>query len=113
MSATLLGTPSLSGAAGPKRRRYRMAQPLAGTALAAPWEPSPAGGLTSVDVYIATHCNRRCTYCFLPTDFFASGRRMSLDSFSGVVDWSRHHGVGEITLLGGEPSLHPDFAEMA
>jgi len=38
---------------------------------------------------------------------------MSLDSFSGVVDWSRHHGVGEITLLGGEPSLHPDFAEMA
>lgn len=90
-----------------------MAQPLAGTALAAPWEPSPAGGLTSVDVYVATHCNRRCTYCFLPTDFFASGRRMSLDSFSGVVDWSRHHGVGEITLLGGEPSLHPDFAEMA
>jgi MoaA/NifB/PqqE/SkfB family radical SAM enzyme len=38
---------------------------------------------------------------------------MSLDSFSSVVDWSRHHGVGEITLLGGEPSLHPAFAEMA
>jgi MoaA/NifB/PqqE/SkfB family radical SAM enzyme len=90
-----------------------MAQPLVGMALAVPWEPSPVGSLTSVDVYIATHCNRSCTYCFLPADFFASGMRMSLDSFSGVVDWSQRHGVGEITLLGGEPSLHPSFAEMA
>jgi MoaA/NifB/PqqE/SkfB family radical SAM enzyme len=90
-----------------------MAQSLADTTHAMPWEPSPVGSLTSVDVYIATHCNRRCTYCFLPTDFFASGRRMNLDSFAGVVDWGRHHGVGEITLLGGEPSLHPSFAEMA
>jgi MoaA/NifB/PqqE/SkfB family radical SAM enzyme len=90
-----------------------MAQPLADTTLDMPWGPSPVGSLTSVDVYIATQCNRRCTYCFLPTDFFASGKRMSLDSFSGVVDWSQRHGVGEITLLGGEPSLHPSFAEMA
>jgi MoaA/NifB/PqqE/SkfB family radical SAM enzyme len=37
---------------------------------------------------------------------------MSLDSFSNVVNWSRHHGVSEITLLGGEPSLHPSFTEM-
>jgi MoaA/NifB/PqqE/SkfB family radical SAM enzyme len=90
-----------------------MAQPLADTTVATPWEPSRADSLTSVDVYVTTNCNRRCTYCFLPTDFFASGRRMSLESFSGVVDWSEHHGVGEITLLGGEPSLHPSFAEMA
>jgi MoaA/NifB/PqqE/SkfB family radical SAM enzyme len=89
-----------------------MAQSLADTAHAMPWEPSPVGSLTSVDVYITTHCNRSCTYCFLPADFFASGRRMSLDSFSGVVDWSQRHGIGEITLLGGEPSLHPSFAEM-
>jgi len=90
-----------------------MAQPLVGAALDVPWEPASVGSLTSVDVYVTTNCNRRCTYCFLPTEFFASGRRMSLDSFSGVVDWSQRHGVGEITLLGGEPSLHPDFTEMA
>ena len=90
-----------------------MAQPLVGAALDVPWEPASVGSLTSVDVYITTHCNRHCTYCFLPADFFASGRRMSLDSFSGVVNWSQRHGVGEITLLGGEPSLHPAFAEMA
>jgi MoaA/NifB/PqqE/SkfB family radical SAM enzyme len=90
-----------------------MAQPLVGTTLDMPWEPSPTGSLTSVDVYIATHCNRRCTYCFLTSDFLASGKRMSLDSFSDVVSWSQRNGVNEITLLGGEPSLHPAFAEMA
>ena len=90
-----------------------MAQPLVGTTLDVPWEPSPTGSLTSVDVYIATNCNRRCTYCFLPSDFLASGKRMSLDSFSDVVSWSQRNGVNEITLLGGEPSLHPAFAEMA
>jgi len=37
---------------------------------------------------------------------------MSVASFSGIVSWSKRHGVKEITLLGGEPSLHPSFAEM-
>jgi MoaA/NifB/PqqE/SkfB family radical SAM enzyme len=37
---------------------------------------------------------------------------MSMDLFAGVVAWSKRHGVGEITLLGGEPSLHTSFADM-
>jgi len=37
---------------------------------------------------------------------------MSMDLFGGVLAWSRRHGVSEITLLGGEPSLHPSFADM-
>jgi MoaA/NifB/PqqE/SkfB family radical SAM enzyme len=37
---------------------------------------------------------------------------MSMNLFAGVVAWSRRHGVGEITLLGGEPSLHTSFADM-
>jgi MoaA/NifB/PqqE/SkfB family radical SAM enzyme len=35
-----------------------------------------------------------------------------MELFAGVVAWSRRHGVGEITLLGGEPSLHTSFADM-
>jgi MoaA/NifB/PqqE/SkfB family radical SAM enzyme len=37
---------------------------------------------------------------------------MGLEEFAGVVNWCRQQGVGEITLLGGEPSLHRDFPEM-
>lgn len=73
---------------------------------------SPNGRLASVDVYITSQCNRRCTYCFLPNEFFTSGARMTMERFAGVVSWSRRNDVGEITLLGGEPSLHPSFADM-
>jgi MoaA/NifB/PqqE/SkfB family radical SAM enzyme len=89
-----------------------VAQRLLGTAFHDVVRPPLGHGLTSVDVYVTSQCNRRCTYCFLPSEFFASGARMSLDAFSGVVTWCLRHGVGEITLLGGEPSLHPSFAEM-
>jgi MoaA/NifB/PqqE/SkfB family radical SAM enzyme len=89
-----------------------MPQRLRGTTLDVPLQPSPSDNLASVDVYITSQCNRRCAYCFLPSDFFASGMRMSVDRFSGVVGWSQRQGVREVTLLGGEPSLHPSFADM-
>ncbi len=33
-------------------------------------------------------------------------------AFSDVSTWCVRNGVGEITFLGGEPSLHPSFPEM-
>jgi MoaA/NifB/PqqE/SkfB family radical SAM enzyme len=73
---------------------------------------SVSPGLTSVDVYITSQCNRRCTYCFLTSDFLDSRTRMGIDTYGQILSWSRRHRIGEITLLGGEPSLHPDFAKM-
>jgi MoaA/NifB/PqqE/SkfB family radical SAM enzyme len=88
-----------------------MAHSVTGAAVDMPPD-LPAGALTSVDVYISSQCNRRCSYCFLPTDFFTSGKRMSVESFFDIVQWSKRQGVKEVTLLGGEPSLHPSFATM-
>ena len=45
---------------------------------------SPNGQLASIDVYITSQCNRRCTYCFLPAEFFTSGMRMNMERFAGV-----------------------------
>ncbi|HTT55283.1 MAG TPA: radical SAM protein [Streptosporangiaceae bacterium] len=89
-----------------------MAQRLVSSTLDDVAEPPLGRSLTSVDVYVTSQCNRRCTYCFLPSDFFASGLRMSFDALSGVVAWCCRYNVGEITFLGGEPSLHPSFADM-
>jgi MoaA/NifB/PqqE/SkfB family radical SAM enzyme len=89
-----------------------MARRLGSLTLGGPVQAPPFGSLTSVDVYISSQCNRRCTYCFLPAEFFASGVRMSVEEFSKIVDWSQRQGVSEITLLGGEPSLHRSFADM-
>lgn len=89
-----------------------MAQHLLGTALHDLVKLPQGHNLKSVDVYVTSQCNRRCTYCFLPSDFFASGMRMSAEAFSDVVAWCLRYNVDEITLLGGEPSLHPSFADM-
>jgi len=87
-------------------------QRLTGTAFDGLVELPAEHDLQSVDVYITSQCNRRCTYCFLPSDFFSSGQRMSAKAFADVVTWCLRHHVGEITFLGGEPSLHPAFPEM-
>jgi MoaA/NifB/PqqE/SkfB family radical SAM enzyme len=89
-----------------------VAQRLLGTAFDGLVELSPGHNLKSVDVYVTSQCNRRCTYCFLPSDFFASRVRMSVEAFSDVVAWCIRYSINEITFLGGEPSLHPSFAEM-
>lgn len=89
-----------------------MAQRLTGTAFHGLVELPPGHNLKSVDVYVTSQCNRRCTYCFLPSDFFASGLRMSVEAFSDVVAWCLRYSVDGITFLGGEPSLHPSFADM-
>jgi MoaA/NifB/PqqE/SkfB family radical SAM enzyme len=89
-----------------------VAQRLLDTAFQDLVELPPGHSLTSVDVYVTSQCNRRCTYCFLPSDFFASGLRMSIEAFSGIVAWCQRQHVPELTFLGGEPSLHPFFPEM-
>ena len=83
-----------------------------GTAFHGLVELPPGHNLKSVNVYVTSQCNRRCTYCFLPSDFFASGLRMSVEAFSDVVAWCLRYSVDEITFLGGEPSLHPLFGDM-
>jgi MoaA/NifB/PqqE/SkfB family radical SAM enzyme len=37
---------------------------------------------------------------------------MEIAEFAGIVEWSKQQGVTDITLLGGEPSLHRSFADM-
>src|SRR5215470_12735564 len=104
--------PWVSHGSGNQGRGGRgMARRLTGTMLDGPVQAPPLGSLTSVDVYISSQCNRRCTYCFLPAEFFSSGARMGREEFAGVVNWCQQQGIGEMTLLGGEPSLHRYFPE--
>jgi molybdenum cofactor biosynthesis enzyme MoaA len=66
--------------------------------------------LESLDLYITSQCNRRCEYCFLPLEYFASRTLMTSSLFGDVLRWASAEEIPEITLLGGEPSLHPEFA---
>lgn len=69
--------------------------------------------LRSIDLYLTSSCNRRCSYCFLTDGYLSSGTRMSLDDIRSILQWAGQGGsIDEITLLGGEPALHPEFASI-
>jgi MoaA/NifB/PqqE/SkfB family radical SAM enzyme len=68
--------------------------------------------VSSIDLYLTSACNRQCTYCFLSDSFFASRQQMKVSTVQDIIAWASGSLIEEITLLGGEPALHPDFAEV-
>jgi MoaA/NifB/PqqE/SkfB family radical SAM enzyme len=67
------------------------------------------------NIAITGRCNRACSYCFAMETLEApsSGTGlMPLDTFIDALDLLERSGISEGRLLGGEPTLHPRFAEM-
>lgn len=64
------------------------------------------------NISITSHCNRDCAYCFSRS---ALGRKDSalrhvdLEFFERALDLLERSAINETRLVGGEPTLHPDF----
>ncbi|MFQ5603678.1 MAG: radical SAM protein [bacterium] len=64
---------------------------------------------------ITSKCNRACSYCFAMEKL---GKLPDLQSFMSLTQYERalhflqRSGINEVRLLGGEPTLHPQFLEM-
>src|SRR5258707_1293467 len=71
-------------------------------------------GLKNIDLYTNFGCNRRCIMCFLTDKQLASRCRMSLQLIRSILRWAKAMGsrIEEVTLLGGEFSLHPHAAQI-
>lgn len=66
------------------------------------------------NVSITSACNRSCSYCFARetlTAYRADGA-MTVEMFALVLAYLRRSNINEVRLLGGEPTLHPRFAEL-
>ena len=61
-------------------------------------------------ILLTDYCNRRCPYCFA-RDRLSDHERtdMRFEDFVRVIDFLVDSGEKEARLLGGEPTLHPDF----
>jgi MoaA/NifB/PqqE/SkfB family radical SAM enzyme len=104
------------------RQRSRLIHTLALALHPLEWQKpiSPRMFLSkSFDLYITHLCNLRCTYCYLKPEFLDAGdrkanhlRHMSLKRAKSIFAYMQSGGMEEVVLLGGEPSLHPQFAEM-
>ena len=67
------------------------------------------------NVSITQRCNRGCSYCFAEEAMRSTPRAdvyMRMDEFEDVLNFLERSGVESVSLLGGEPTIHPQFAEM-
>lgn len=64
---------------------------------------------------ISAVCNQHCAYCFTRDHFAGSGARqefLEVADFDARLDFLDRSGIEQARLLGGEPTLHPQFPEL-
>ena len=67
-----------------------------------------------VNVLLTTGCNLSCTYCFAQEKMGRMQRQhMSIANVRKVIDFLKRSDFGLFRTMGGEPTLHPDYPEIA
>lgn len=63
------------------------------------------------NISLAATCNRACAFCFASESMATHDGHafMPLDTVEAAFQFLERSGIGEARLLGGEPTLHPDF----
>ncbi len=70
------------------------------------------------NILFNTYCNRNCPYCFarekveLGRDQGDSTKNLSMEGLEEIIDFYKRSQLSRFVILGGEPTLNPDFVEM-
>lgn len=63
-----------------------------------------------VNVSIISDCNNNCKYCFQGHDYHKRNLMLTYEDIEDILRWSQ--GDRAISLMGGEPTLHPDIVRI-
>ncbi|MEW6387082.1 MAG: radical SAM protein [Thermodesulfobacteriota bacterium] len=65
------------------------------------------------NILLTTKCNRSCPYCFARQEMSGSpgDSLLSWENLIYIADFLQASGEQQISLLGGEPTLHPDCVD--
>lgn len=69
------------------------------------------GRFRNVYLYITEKCQLRCGHCYMG-ERLERAKFMSLDEVKHTLQVWRKLGGSKLSILGGEPTLHPDFVEI-
>jgi len=68
--------------------------------------------LSHINFYITNYCNYSCTNCNNFNNYRFNGHHYIKDYKHLLIEWSKKINITKsITILGGEPTIHPDFVE--
>src|SRR5579863_2189315 len=69
------------------------------------------GRFRNVYLYITERCQLRCKHCYMG-DRLDRGLKMPWEEIVKTLTTWREMGGSKLTILGGEPTLHPDFIDV-
>lgn len=70
------------------------------------------------NVLFTTYCNRKCKYCFakgkvdLGQERGDPSKNLNMQSLETIIDFYKQSQLDRFVVLGGEPTLNPDFKRM-
>ncbi len=64
------------------------------------------------NILLTTRCNLACKYCFAQAKLAGRRENMSLDNVRTVIDRLKGANYPVFRVMGGEPTLHPQFNEI-
>src|SRR2546423_5276235 len=82
--------------------------------MPAPSNIDPRDRSRRLSIELANSCNLHCAYCLRDEDalYHDASRFMDIDTLRRLVREAREvAAVAEVSFTGGEPTLHPRFAE--
>ena len=66
-----------------------------------------------MNLMINTYCNLHCPYCFAQTEMKNNiVKNISKENFKIYLDFLKNNEEPDVRIIGGEPTLHPDFFEL-
>jgi len=80
-----------------------------------PWykyEEQKVDRINTLQIFITNDCNLRCTGCFARNIMGDRKAFMQIDEYKEVIKNAKEKGCQRITLIGGEPLMHPFLREM-
>jgi len=64
------------------------------------------------NVLLTNHCNQKCSYCFAEEEMRRKRNEISLKDFEVVLNFLEKSEEKNVRLMGGEPTLHPEFKKI-
>lgn len=65
-----------------------------------------------MNIAIINYCNLKCPYCFADDMIQEESKCLSVDDFKKILDFACRTPRNYIGIIGGEPTLHPQFKEI-
>ncbi|MFJ2704932.1 radical SAM protein [Streptomyces sp. NPDC087428] len=83
------------------------------TTLIEPPTREPLAGIQSLELEITGKCQLTCTHCLSESSPQATHGTMTPEDWRGVIVDAAGLGIRTVQLIGGEPTVHPQWREFA